>query len=238
MRQSGKLTAQARRLAASLAVPGAVTEDIDRQVRRFIESHGATPSFLGYNGFTGSVCISINEQVIHGIPGSRRIEDGDIVSLDLGACLNGYHGDCAVTVATQGADDRDKALIEATRQSFFEGLKFAKVGYRISDISWAIQQYAQGCGYSVVRDFVGHGLGRKLHEPPEVPNFGQPGRGPRLVAGMTIAIEPMVNAGGQEIRILDDGWTVVTVDGSRSAHYENTVLITSGEPEILTPEEE
>lgn len=238
MRQSGKLTAAARRLAASLTVPGATTGEIDREVKKFIESHGASPSFLGYNGFTGSVCISVNEEVIHGIPGKKRIEDGDIVSLDLGAYLNGYHGDCATTVATPSATKEDRELIEVTRQSFFEGLKFAKIGYRISDISWAIQQYVESCGYSVVRDFVGHGLGRKLHEAPEVPNFGQPGRGPRLTAGMTIAVEPMVNIGDKKIRILDDGWTVVTSDGSRSAHYENTILITSGEPEILTREEE
>lgn len=234
MRQAGRITALARELAGTLVRPGVTTGEIDREVRSFIESQGATPSFLGYNGFSGSACISINEQVIHGIPGVRKIEDGDIVSLDLGAHFNGYHGDCADTFATPGTSREDIDLIEVTRQSFYEGLKYARVGYRVSDISHAVENYVISKGYSVVKDFVGHGVGQNLHEAPEIPNFGKPGRGPRLVAGMTIALEPMVNAGKEAITVLADGWTVVTMDASRSAHYENTILITDGEPEILT----
>lgn len=234
MRQAGRITAEARRLAGSMVYPGITTREIDLEVRKFIESKGAKPSFLGYNGFPGSVCISINEEVIHGIPGKRKIEDGDIVSLDLGAFFEGFHGDCADTFATDGAPQDDIKLIEVTRQSFYEGLKYARVGYRVSDISCAIEQYAESHGFSVVKDYVGHGVGRKLHESPEVPNFGRPGRGPRLLKGMTIAVEPMINAGSDAVKVLGDNWTVITRDLSRSAHYENTILITDGEPEILT----
>lgn len=234
MRRACRLTERARALAAEMIAPGVTTGEIDREVRQLIEAEGASPSFLGYNGFPGSACISINEEVIHGIPGSRKIEGGDIVSVDVGAFMEGFHGDCAGTYGAGSISAEAERLIEVTRQSFFEGIAFAKAGYRVSDISHAIEAYVERFGFSVVRDFVGHGVGRQLHEAPEVPNFGRPGRGPRLQPGMTLAIEPMVNLGGDDIRILRDNWTVVTTDGSLAAHYENTVLITDGEPEILT----
>ena len=214
--------------------PGVTTHEIDTAVRKFIESHGAKPSFLGYSGFPGSACISINEEVIHGIPGPRKLKEGDIVSVDVGAFLDGFHGDCACTVPCGEIGDEAKRLIEVTRQSFYEGIKFARVGYRISDISSAVQAYVEAQGFSVVRDFVGHGVGAQLHESPEVPNFGRPGHGVRLQPGMTLAIEPMVNAGGYGVHVLPDGWTTKTRDGRLSAHYENTVAITDGDPEILT----
>jgi len=236
MRKAGAITAAARRLGGELLHAGATTHQIDREIRKFIESHGATPSFLGYNGFPGSACISIGDEVIHGIPGPRKIEDGDIVSIDVGAFFQGFHGDCAGTFAVGAISEEARRLIDVTQQSFYEGIKYARAGNRVQDISAAIQDYVERNGFSVVRDYVGHGVGQKLHELPEVPNFGQPGRGVRLEKGMTIAVEPMVNIGGYEIRVLDDEWTVVTMDGSLSAHYENTVLITDGEPEILTVE--
>ncbi len=182
------------------------------------------------------MCISVNEVVIHGIPGDRVIKDGDIVSIDVGATKDGYVGDCAATFVAGNCDEESRKLIDVTRQSFFEGIKYARPGYRVSDISHAVQTYAEENGFSVVREFVGHGVGRQMHEEPEVPNFGKPGHGPRLVAGMTIAVEPMINAGVYGVKILKDGWTVVTIDGKRSAHYENTILITNGDPIILTPE--
>lgn len=234
MRRAGKLTAEARSLAMSMVCAGVTTKEIDREIHHFITKSGAKPSFLGYGGFPGSACISVNDQVIHGIPGKRRILEGDIVSLDLGACIDGFNGDCAATVACGTVSEEAARLIRVTRESFFEGIKFARQGYRISDISHAIQEYVESHGFSVVREYVGHGIGAKLHEAPEVPNYGQPGHGPRLVKGMTLAIEPMVNAGGAGIRVLEDNWTVVTKDGKYSAHYENTVLITDGAPEILT----
>ena len=235
MRKAGRLTAQARALAGSMVAPGVTTHEIDTAVRRFIESHGGKPSFLGYAGFPGSACISVNEVVIHGIPGPRKLKEGDIVSVDVGAYLDGFHGDCCGTFACGEISAEARRLIDVTRQSFFEGIKLATPGHRVSDISHAVQQYVEQHGYSVVRDFVGHGVGQKLHEPPEVPNFGPAGHGPRLLPGMVIAVEPMVNAGSWEVRVLKDGWTTVTVDGSLAAHYENTILITDGEPELLTP---
>lgn len=235
MRQAGKITAAARALAGEMVKPGVSTRSIDRAVHDFIVKHGAVPSFLGYNGFPASVCISINEQVIHGIPGGRKIKEGDIVSIDVGALFEGYHGDCAATYIAGNASSEIRNLVKVTRQSFFEGIKYARAGNRLPDISQAIQSYVEKNGYSVVREFVGHGIGEKLHEEPEVPNFVVPGPRVRLVPGMTLAIEPMVNLGGASIRILDDGWTVITEDGSPSAHYENTVLITEGDPVILTP---
>ena len=234
MRRAGEITAAARALAGEMVTPGVTTQEIDKAVRAFIESKGARPSFLGYNGYSGSACISVNNEVIHGIPGNRRLKDGDIVSIDVGAELDGYHGDCAATFACGNVDARAKKLIEVTRESFFVGLEYARQGNCVSDISHAIQVYVEKHGYSVVRSYIGHGIGSKLHEEPEVPNFGKPGRGPRLIDGMTICIEPMVNAGTHEVRVLKDGWTVVTADGELSAHYENTVLITKGAPEILT----
>ena len=234
MRRAGRLTAQARALAGSMVRPGVTTHEIDTAVRKFIESHGAKPSFLGYSGFPGSACISINEEVIHGIPGPRKLKEGDIVSVDVGAFLDGFHGDCAATFACGQVSDEAMHLIHVTEQSFWEGIKLARSGNRVYDISHAVQQYVEADGCSVVRDFVGHGVGAKLHEPPEVPNFGPAGHGPRLQPGMTIAVEPMVCAGDWRVKVLRDGWTTVSADGSLTAHYENTILITDGEPEVLT----
>lgn len=238
MRRAGRITAQARALAGSMVTPGVTTLEIDQAVRRFIESQGAKPSFLGYAGFPGSACISVNEEVIHGIPGPRKLREGDIVSIDVGAFMDGVHGDCAATYPCGQVSDEAKKLIEVTQQSFWEGMKMARPGARVSDISHAVQQYVEANGCSVVRDFVGHGVGTKLHEAPEVPNFGPAGHGPRLLAGMTIAVEPMVNAGDWRVKVLKDGWTTVSLDGSLTAHYENTVLITEDGIEVLTVTED
>ena len=238
MRRAGRITAQARALAGSMVAPGVTTLEIDKAVRRFIESQGAKPSFLGYSGFPGSACISVNEEVIHGIPGPRVLKEGDIVSIDVGAFIDGFHGDCAATYACGQISDEAKKLIEVTQQSFWEGIKFARPGQRVSDISHAVQQYVESHGCSVVRDFIGHGVGAKLHEAPEVPNFGPAGHGPRLLAGMTLAVEPMVNAGDWRVKVLKDGWTTVSLDGSLTAHYENTILITEDGPEVLTVTED
>ena len=234
MRQACKITAAARALAGEMVRPGVSTKQIDQAVHDYIVAQGAKPSFLHYNGFPASTCISINGTVIHGIPDHYILKDGDIVSVDVGAFYKGYHGDCAATFPCGTISADAQRLIDVTKQSFFEGIRFAKGGHRVSDISHAIQTYVESNGFSVVRSFVGHGVGAQLHEEPEVPNFGAPGRGPRLLRGMTLAIEPMVNAGTCDVRILNDGWTTVTADGKLSAHYENTVLITDGEPEILT----
>jgi methionyl aminopeptidase len=234
MRKACRITAEARRLAGEMVKPGVTTQEIDKVVHDYIVSQGATPSFLGYGGFPASACISVNDVVIHGIPGKQIIREGDIVSVDVGAYWHGYHGDCAATFICGETDEESKRLVEVTRQSFFEGLKFCKRGYRISDISHAVQTYVEDHGFSVVRKFVGHGVGEQLHEEPEVPNYGRPGRGPRLIPGMTIAIEPMVNVGDYDVFVMPDRWTTKTADGTRAAHYENTVLITDGEPEILT----
>ena len=235
MRQAGRITAEARSLARSMIEPGVTTKEINKEVFNFIKKSGATPAFLGYNGYPASICISVNDQVIHGIPGSRRLKEGDIVSVDVGAIWKGFVGDCAGTYPCGKCSDEALRLIAVTRESFFEGLKYARQGYRVSDISRAVQAHAEGAGYGVVRDFVGHGIGQKMHEEPEVPNFVRgKGGSPRLVKGMTICVEPMINAGSWEVKILPDGWTVLTKDGSLSAHYENTILITDGEPEILT----
>ena len=234
MRQAGRIAAAARTLAREMVAPGVTTAQIDREVRHFIEKSGAIPTFLGYGGFPASVCLSINDEVIHGIPGHRVIRDGDIVSGDVGATWKGYVGDCAGTYVAGTCSEAARHLIAVTRQSFFEGIKQARAGNRVGDISHAVQAYAESNGCSVVREYVGHGVGAQMHEAPEVPNFGRAGRGPTLVKGMTIAVEPMVHAGGWEIVVLKDGWTVKTADGSLSAHYENSILITDGEPEILT----
>ena len=234
MRQACKITAAARALAGEMVRPGVTTKQIDKAVHDFIVSQGARPSFLHYNGYPASACISVNQTVIHGIPGGYTLRDGDIVSIDVGAYYQGFHGDCAATFACGTISAEAEKLIQVTKQSFFEGIRFAKRGHRVSDISHAIQTYVESNGFSVVRSFVGHGVGAQLHEEPEVPNFGSAGRGPRLIPGMTLAIEPMVNAGVYDVRVLKDGWTTVTADGKLSAHYENTVLITDGEPEILT----
>ena len=234
MRRAGKITAAARALAGEMVKPGVTTQEIDRAVEQFIRSQGAVPSFLNYSGYPASACISVNDEVIHGIPGKRVLKEGDIVSVDVGAYIGGFHGDCAATFACGKISPEAEDLIRVTRESFFEGIKYAKEGNRVADISAAIQMYVESRGYSIVREFVGHGIGTHLHESPEVPNYGRPGRGPRLLRGMTLAIEPMVNAGEAGVMQLSDGWTVKTLDGKLSAHYENTVLITDGEPEILT----
>ena len=234
MRQACKITAAARALAGEMVRPGVTTGEIDRADHDFIVSQGAKPSFLHYQGYPGSACISVNEVVIHGIPGKRVLKEGDIVSVDVGACYKGFHGDCAATFACGQISPEAQKLIDVTKQSFFEGIQFARQGYRISDISHAVQTYVEANGFSVVRAFVGHGVGEHLHEEPSVPNYGSPGKGPRLVKNMTIAVEPMVNMGTYDVRVLPDGWTTVTADGKLAAHYENTILITDGEPEILT----
>lgn len=234
MRRAGKITAAARALAGEMVKPGVTTQEIDRAVERFIRSQGAVPSFLHYNGFPASVCISINDEVIHGIPGKRVLKEGDIVSVDVGAYMEGFHGDCAATFPCGKISPEAQRLIDVTRQSFFAGIRLAREGQRVQDISAAVQAYVEENGFSVVREYVGHGVGAKMHEAPEVPNFGRPGHGARLLRGMTLAVEPMVNAGAAAITQLSDGWTVKTADGRWSAHYENTILITDGAPEILT----
>lgn len=234
MREAGKINGAALSLAEELIKPGESLLSIDRQIRRFIEKHNAKPSFLGYGGFPASACISVNEEVIHGIPSSRVLCEGDIVKVDVGTFYKGFHNDAARTFFCGEVSEEARLLERVTRESFFEGIKFAVIGNRIGDISSAIQSYAEGFGFSIVRNYVGHGTGRALHEDPEVPNFGKAGKGPRLYEGMTLAIEPMINAGTHEVRVLDNDWTVVTLDGRLSAHYENTVAITADGVEILT----
>ena len=234
MREAGKITAGALELASELIKPGVSLVHIDHEIHRFITSHGAKPSFLNYNGFPASACISLNDEVIHGIPDKRLLKDGDIVKVDVGAFIKGYHGDAARTFFCGNVSEEAKRLEKFTRESFFEGIKYATVANRLGDISHAIQEYVENAGYSVVKEFVGHGIGAQLHEDPEVPNFGRAGRGARLYEGMTLAIEPMVNAGCADVSVLDNDWTVVTDDGALSAHYENTVLITEHGVEILT----
>ena len=242
MRVAGKITAGARSIARQAIKAGVTTKQVDKYVHDYIVKNGAKPTFLGYGGFPGSACISVNEEVIHGIPGKRVIKNGDIVSVDVGATINGWVGDCAGTYACGEVSPEAADLMKVTRESFFEAIKFAKVGYRISDIGAAVQEYVESHGYSVVRDYVGHGVGRQLHEAPEVPNYKidremrrSEGRiNPRLVKGMVIAIEPMVCMGDWQVEVLDNDWTVVSADGSLTAHYENTIAITDGEPEILT----
>ena len=234
MRRSGKITAAARALAGEMVKPGVTTQEINDAVERFIRGQGAVPSFLHYNGYPASACISVNDEIIHGIPGKRVLREGDIVSVDVGAYIGGFHGDCAATFPCGRISPEAQRLIDVTRQSFFEGIRFAREGQRLQDISAAVQSYVERNGFSVVREYVGHGVGAKMHESPEIPNFGRPGHGPRLLRGMTLAVEPMVNAGSAAITQLSDGWTVKTADGKWAAHYENTILITDGEPEILT----
>lgn len=235
MREACIISARALRLGGEAVEPGVTTQEIDNIVRKYIEGCGAKPSFLGYGGFPASACISINDEVIHGIPSSKRvIKNGDIVSLDIGAFFNGYHGDNAATFAAGDVTPEAKALMDATRESLYQGIAQAKVGNRLGDVSYAIQRYVEDRGFSVVRDFVGHGVGANLHEDPSVPNYGTPSRGVRLAKGMTIAIEPMINAGTEKIKVLPDGWTVKTLDGKLSAHFEHTIAITGDGPVILT----
>ncbi len=235
MRDAGRIAAIAREVGGEFVREGITTAQIDREIKKCILSHGAKPSFLGYGGFPASACISVNEEIIHGIPSSQKVlKNGDIVSIDVGAYYKGYHGDCAATFIVGEGSEEAKKLINVTKQSFFEGISAISVGKRIGDIGHAIQSYVESNGFSVVREYIGHGIGRSLHEDPEVPNYGNPGHGLRLREGMTIAIEPMVNAGDWQVRVLKDQWTVVTADGSLSAHYENTVAITSNGVLILT----
>lgn len=235
MRKSGKLLEQVHNELALAIKPGISTLDIDRLGEKLIRSLGGIPNFLHYNGYPASICVSVNDEVVHGIPKKKRIlREGDIVSLDAGLIYQGYHSDAARTHAVGEISPEAQKLIDVTKQSFFEGLKFAKAGCHLFDISAAIGNYAMEHGYGVVRDLVGHGIGTSLHEDPQIPNFPQKRKGLRLQAGMTLAIEPMINMGRPEVVWLDDDWTVVSEDGSLSAHYENTVLITDGEPEILT----
>ena len=240
MRQAGRIAAGARSIGRQAVRAGLSTGQINKCIHEFIIGNGAKPTFLGYGGFPGSACISVNDEVIHGIPGKRVVKKGDIVSIDVGATYKGFVGDCAGTFLVGEVSEKAKELVEVTRQSFFEGIRFAKVGYRISDIGAAVQDYVESYGFSAVREYVGHGVGRKLHEAPEVPNFRSEEKhpDPRLVPGMVIAVEPMINAGDWEVRVLSNDWTVVTCDGSLSAHYENTIAITDGEPEILTMAED
>ena len=235
MQDACTISARALRLAGQAVEPGVSTLEIDTLVRKYIEEQGATPSFLGYGGYPNSACISVNNEVIHGIPSKKTIlKAGDIVSIDVGAYINGYHGDNAYTFACGDITKEAQALLDATKESLYEGINKSVAGNRVGDISAAVQQYTEARSYSVVRDFVGHGVGAKLHEEPSIPNFGSPNRGARLIPGMTIAIEPMINAGKCDVIVLDDEWTVVTADGSLSAHFEHTVAITPDGPMIMT----
>jgi methionyl aminopeptidase len=234
MRLSGRLVAEVVEALRSVVAPGMRTAEVDRYAAELIAARGGKSAFLGYRGFPGNICISVNEEVVHGIGGDRMLQYGDLVKLDVGLVKNGWVGDTAATVAIGMGEAGDLKLIAVTRQALWEGIAQAREGNRIGDIAAAIEGYVRAQGLEVVREFVGHGVGRKLHEEPQVPNYGRAGTGPRLKAGMTLAIEPMVNAGGAGVRLLSDGWTVVTEDGQRSAHFEHTVLITKGEPEVLT----
>ncbi|MFQ9704730.1 MAG: type I methionyl aminopeptidase [Enterocloster clostridioformis] len=235
MREAGRILAKIHEELGKTLAPGMSTKEIDRMCEDMIRSHGCVPSFLNYQGFPASVCISINDEVVHGIPDKHRyLEEGDIVSLDTGVIWKGYQSDAARTHMIGEVSGEARKLVEVTRQSFFEGIKYAKAGNHLNDISKAIQEYAESFGSGVVRDLVGHGIGTEMHEAPEIPNFAQRRKGIRLVAGMTLAIEPMITAGRYDVVWEDDGWTVVTEDGSLASHYENTILITDGEPEILS----
>lgn len=240
MREAGRIVALAHNAVKEAIKPGITTKELDDIAAKVIADNGAIASFKGYPGlkgsipFPGSICASVNDEIIHGIPGGYKLKEGDIISIDIGACKNGYHGDSAKTHPVGKISENAQKLIDVTRQSFYEGMKYAKKGNRLSDISHAIQEYAESNGFSVVREFVGHGIGKNLHEDPEVPNYGRPGRGPRLEKGMTIAVEPMINEGIEDLEVLDNRWTIVTADGKLSAHYEHTILITDGEVELLT----
>lgn len=235
MREAGRILAMVHEELGKAIKPGISTLDIDRLGERIIRSYGCIPSFKNYNGYPASICVSVNDEVVHGIPNKHRIlHEGDIVSLDAGVIYHGYHSDAARTHAVGNVSEEAQKLMDVTKQSFFEGIKYAKAGNHLNDISSAIQAYAESFGYGVVRDLVGHGIGEHLHEEPEVPNFSQRRKGIKLMPGMTLAIEPMINAGRPDVAWLDDDWTVVTDDGSLSSHYENTILITEDGPEILS----
>ena len=234
MREAGKIVAETHELLKSAIIPGVSTLELDTIAEENIRKYNAIPSFKGYGGFPGTICASINEQVVHGIPGNQIVKEGDIISIDIGAYYKGYHADSAKTHGVGIISEENRKLIEVTKESFYEGIKFAKLGYRLSDISHAIQTYVEKNGFSVVRDLVGHGVGTHLHEAPDIPNYGKPGKGPKLKAGMVLAIEPMVNMGKFNVKCLSDGWTIVTIDGKNSAHYEHTIVITENEPILLT----
>ncbi|HBL84925.1 MAG: type I methionyl aminopeptidase [Clostridiales bacterium GWF2_38_85] len=238
MREAGKIAGNALAYGGSLVKEGVSTLTIDAKIRSFITGHGAKPSFLNYNGFPNSACISINEQVIHGIPSDRILKEGDIVKIDVGAFYKGFHGDTAATFAVGSISDEAKHLIETTRRSFFEAVKMARADNRLNDVSKTVESVATSEGYSVVTEFIGHGVGHNLHENPDVPNYDMGRRGIKLIPGMTFAIEPMVNTGTMDIRCLDNKWTIITLDGKLSAHYEHTIAITEGEPIILTEPDE
>ena len=235
MREPCKVTAELLDDLAGFIRPGVSTMDISEFVEERITGHGMTPTFKGYGGFPAAACVSVNEEVIHGIPhSSRKLREGDIVSIDVGATYRGYNSDAARTYPVGVISAEDRRLIDVTRQSFFEGIKYAMEGFRIGDIGHAVQQYAESFGMGVIRDYTGHGTGTRLHEDPFIPNYGKPGKGAKIERNMTLAIEPMIALGSYEVRVLGNEWTVVTVDGKKAAHYENTVLVTDGEPEILT----
>lgn len=234
MREAGKLLAEVEALLAKEVIPGVSTAYLDQLAENYLRSHGATPSFKGYGGFPATLCTSVNEELVHGIPGKRVLQEGDILSVDMGCIVRGYHGDMARTYAVGKISQEAQKLIDVTRQSFFEGMKFAKDGNYLGEIGEAIQAYVEQNGFSVVRTYVGHGIGANLHEEPEIPNYKTISKGIRLKKGMTLAIEPMVNEGEAGVKLLKDGWTAVTKDGKNAAHYENTILITDGDPEILT----
>ena len=234
MQEAGRIVAGALEVVKNAVAPGITTAELDKLAKEYIISQGATPAFKGYQGYPANICTSVNDQVVHGIPGPIALKEGDIISVDIGAFYKGYCGDAARTYPVGKVSSEALDLIKVTKEAFFKGLEFARVGYRVSDISHAIQVYVEERGYSVVKALVGHGIGQEMHEEPQVPNFGPPGRGPRLREGMTLAIEPMVNQGTDQVRVFDDGWTVVTQDGSLSAHYEHTIAITRDQPLILT----
>lgn len=234
MRKAGRIVAECHARLREWVVPGVTTEELDAKVEALIASRGGIPSFKGYRGYPASTCISVNEEVVHGIPGPRRLQEGDIVGIDIGVFLDGFHGDAAYTYAVGEIDAQAQRLLQVTEEALYKGIGAVRVGGRLSDVSHAIQSHVEAAGFSVVRQFVGHGIGRQMHEDPQVPNFGPPGRGIRMRPGLTLAIEPMVNAGGYEVKVLEDGWTVVTVDGKPSAHFEHTVALTEDGVEILT----
>ncbi|AFK86049.1 MULTISPECIES: type I methionyl aminopeptidase [Thermoanaerobacterium] len=234
MRYAGRITGEVLNLLEKYIKPGITTKELDEIAEDYIRSNDCQPAFKGLYGFPATICASINDEVVHGIPGLRKLKEGDIISIDTGAIYRGFNGDAARTFAVGKISDNLQKLIDVTKQSFFEGIKMATEQHRLSDISNAIQSYVEKNGFSVVREYVGHGIGKKMHEDPQIPNYGPAGRGPKLRYGMTLAIEPMVNEGKYNVKIKENNWTVVTADGSASAHYENTILITKGEPEILT----
>lgn len=234
MREAGRIVALTHKILARAVVPGITTAELDVIAEKNIRAHGGEPAFKGYNGFPASICTSINEQVVHGIPSLRKLKEGEIISIDVGVCYRGYYGDAAVTLPVGKISDQAARLIEVTRDSLYKGIEFARTGNRLSDISHAVQTFAESQGYHVVRNYVGHGIGTSMHEEPEIPNFGRPGRGPKLGKGMVLAIEPMINIGTWQVETLEDNWTVVTQDASFSAHFEHTVAIREEGAEILT----